>query len=901
MLKSINRSKNLKWLIAPLSALLLLLAGCGGGANDERTVVRLSATMDGGTVGGAGNYIEVEMMKSVEGTTGVVTATISAGTNTGNYQRSVATIVVDRYEMTFERIDGGSPNLPTSSGPMGITVGFFDSLPESAEFEIPIVTTFEKVYGQFGQAFRQNPSPVEFRVNLKLFAHNLAGDAITTTTGFTILCGVFNPVDELIPSIVSFNYLDSVPLNRDWLATWTTAGVVNSGTLVTPFGDAVNLDGFNFPVGTFRQNTSFLAPLFDETTASVTFPPALLTIGNFFGSTFSTGDPEEVVVFDSQAPSDDPVEITEFFANRYSLFAGDSTTLTWVVANQPSSLGILPEAFSGVPVDFSDKDLSFDSVSVVPDATVRPILKASKTFNGSSDTQFLDQEITVTGGGGPAPPEIVFFTVSHSAVPRFQQVAFFWKVTGDYEKIELLPINGQARDVTGRESFLSPPLNRLGANSFSLVVTGVGGAPIVTATVVVNVQDEEINEPVVITIGDIAPGTSIDNGDDGAFSFSIDDPENRDSSWTVFLVAGDSAVYGPSFGLIPTGHGDATVTFKDGSGSANGFLTFEISGYDDDDFGFSGEGNRTVELLTFNTTGRTSDNAPTITNVTFTPGNVGGGLLPGQDGVLSFTVFDPDTDNLRWEVEIIAGDFGGTLDGGVNFTQGNITNGRGELAVHYQDDPDSTDDAVVFLIKATELFVGSPQSTSVVFRVEYLLDTDGTITFAHNGLYNNGGGIVDPTQRIAFYLNYTGTLSTVAGAFFVDHDLTIPAPILSAVMDIQHGTGDPGRIADVDFNRDFIVPINDNENFGEFLFAGYFDFPGEDTSAGAEPSPPTDGVSRWYFAFDVESFRADASPSYNLPIVDGTRRNYFVNVMAFDEDNTEEDLQLLVTVESVNP
>lgn len=532
MWKSINRKKEKSFIVAPTLAMLALLIGCGGGGNDQRDIVFLSATMDGGTVGGAGNYIEVEMIKSVEATTGSLEVEIARGTNFA-LEPSVATAVLDNYEMTFQRIDGGSPNLTTNSGPLGLSISVFGGN-SSRTFEIPIVTTFQKLYSDFGQAFRSSPDPVEFRVTIKINAHSEAGDAMTTSTSFTILCGVFEPTDELIPSIVSFNYADSVALGNDWLASWTTSGTVLGGTLVTPFGDSVNLFGTDFPVGVFRQNTSFLASLFDEQTGSVQFPNALLVVGNFFGSSLSTGGIDSVTVFDRGAPSDADVTIDEFFADRYSLFVGDAATLTWVVSNQPSSLGILPESFSGVPVDFSDKDLSFDSVSIVPDATVRPILKASKVFNSSEDTRFLDQELTVAGRGGPQDPVIEFFSVSHTNVPRYQQVAFFWKVSGDYEKVELLPINGQVKDVTGRESFLSPPLNRLGANTFTLVATGVGGEPIVSTSLTVTVGDEEVNLPPTITITNIAPGASIDNGDEGAFSFRIDDPENRPSSWTVF-------------------------------------------------------------------------------------------------------------------------------------------------------------------------------------------------------------------------------------------------------------------------------------------------------------------------------------------------------------------------------
>ncbi len=893
MLKSMNRKNSQMWIFVQSMIALLLLFGCGGGANDTRVVTHLAVSLSD-----SNGYVEVEMIKSVEGTTSLFTLEVEQLLS--GVEASSTTVVLDDYELSYQRIDGGNPNLDTQGGPLAGTLTVSGTIGEVLEVEIPVVTTFQKVYSAFGQSFRNNPSPVEFRANIRVRAHTLAGETITAVGGFTIECGVFNPIDELLPIITHFDYSSSVPLGNDWVAGWSTAGVVSSGNLLTPFGDSVALEGFLFPVGSFRQNTAFLAPQFGESVQDLTYPGAVLTVSNLFGSAVNTSGPS-VTVQNLDAPSTNSVSVTEFFANRYSLVAGDSTTLTWVVEEGPTSISILPSEYSGVTLDLGSKDPSFDSITIIPDSTVRPIMLAEKSSNRTQDSRFLDQPITVSGGGGPSPPEIVFFSVSHSSVSLFQQVAFFWKVSGDFEKLELLPINGQSRDVTGRESFLSPPLTRLGTNAFSLIATGVGGSPIVTSTLNVSVTAEVVNQPPTIQILDLAPGSSIDNGDSGAFSFRIDDPENKDSSWTVFRVAGDGAVYGPSFGLIPGGHGDATVTFTDAQSSNNGFITFEISAYDDDDYGYSGDGNRTVELVTFTTTGRRTDNAPTIATVSFTPGNLGTGLLPGQDGVLSFSIFDPDTDDLRWEVQIIAGDFGGTLNGAENYTQGSVGTGSGDIDVHYQDDPDSTDDAVVFLIKVTELLVVEPQSSSVVFRVDYLSDDDGSIAFNHNGLYNNGLGIVDPTQRLAFYLNYSGIVTSVAGAFTVDHDGLIPAPALSIVLDIQHGSEDPGRIADVTFDRTFIVPLSDNENFGEFNFGGYFDFPGEDTSAGANPSPTTDGVSRWFSVFGVESFRADTGGTYNLPIIDGTVRNYFVNVSAFDEDNTQENIQLLLTVESVNP
>lgn len=878
-------------LILLVLSCLAVNIGCGGGANsDQESAVVLTASVD--QLDG-GQYIEVEMVKDLAGTTALVNVTVSGLRS--NTDESVYTVRLYRYDLRFERIDGGSPNLPETSGPLESTIGYSVGTSSSADIEFPVVSTYEKIYGDFAQEFARTLAPVEFRCYLTVHGRNIAGEELETTAGFHILCAVFEPYDELLPVISNFDYFREIQAGQTWMATWSVLNTVSSGILNTPFGVSAPLSGFDFPAGVYQLNTDFLIPTVEE---EMDFPSATLIVSNPFGSVTQSGGTVTVTPAPSSS-TPDPVLIEQFFADRYSLTLGESTNLTWVVTGGPTGIGMIPDTFSGVPVDFSDKNMAFDTVNVTPDANVRPIFRATKESNQTDDAKFLDQEIQVSGGAGAMDPEIVFFTSSHTEVPQYEQVAFLWKVIGDYEKLELFPINGQAKDVTGRESYLSPPLSRMGSNPFRLTATGIGGTPVVSSALTITVTEPLINEPVEITVTSQDPASGIDNGDEGAFSFRIDDPEHKDSSWRCLRFAGDSAVYGPGAGRIPGGHGDATVSFKDGEDSNNGFITFEIAAWDDDSYGQSIFTNKTVELVTYTTTGATAQNAPRIDNVDFTPGNLGTGLLPGQDGVISFTIVDVDTLNIFWTVEIIAGDRGGTLDGTVNYTQGAIQTGTGDVAVHYQDDPDSTDDAVVFQITATEMNEVNPQSDIAILRVDYLTDTDGTITFPHNGLYNNGTGIVDPNQRLSFYLNYDGISTTVPGNFWVDHNLTIPAPILSVILDIQHGSEDPGRIAAVNFERNFITPANDNENFGELLFAGYFSSPGEDTSAGAQASPPTNGVSRWYFAFDVESFRADTGTTYNLPVIDGLVRNYQIDVTAFDEDNTQEDILLLLQVESV--
>ncbi|MCB1049854.1 MAG: hypothetical protein H6510_03805 [Acidobacteria bacterium] len=892
-----NKLKNIL-IVLHCFLLLLVLSSCGGGANDNSEDVSIFIRINFlGIVGTSpsdnNEYVEVEMVKNVTATTGVVE--ITSGSAFDSVNPTVGTVVMDSFELTFTRTDGGTPGLSRVTGPLDAQFAFG----EFASSEFPIVSTFEKVFGALGQSFAANPRQgVEFQAKLTCYGHNLAGQKVQATTGFVILCGTFLPYDDLLPSIISFNYLQDFALGSDWAATWVAGGFITGGFLVSPFGSTYSLSGSDFPVGDFSLNTSYLLPQY-QNQAAVAFPEATLIVANQFGTVQQTGGPVIAVVRD--APTTNPVAIDEFFSSRYAITAGDSVNLSWVVSNGPTGLEMIPSSFSGVPVDFTGKNLSFDSVTVTPEASVRPILRATKSSNQSEESQFLDQPISVTGGVTTEDPTIVFFTASQTSVSLYQQVALYWKVVGDYEKVELFPINGQAKDVTGRESFLTPPLNRMGANPFTLAVTGVGGGIVANASLSVTVTAEDINDPVIISNIQQSPSANIDNGDAGAFSFRLDDPENEDCTWTVKLIAGDNAFFGPSLGRVDGGHGDGSVSFADQDDNNSGHLTFQINAYDNTSYGNTAFTNRSVRLVTFTTNGGPTFNAPVIDRVLFTPGNPGAGLLPGQDGVLSFRVTDQDTSVLSYTVSIIAGDRGGTLDGTVNATTGVINmgaEGTRDVAIQFQDDPDSTDDAVVFKIEVSEEGPEPKQTAIAILRVEYQTTTDGTITFPHIGLYNNGTGTVTGTDRLAFYLNYTGTSTGVAGAFFVDHELTIPAPALSAVLDLEHGSGNPGSIASIEFTRNFISPSTDNENFGELIFRNYWPSPAADT--GSSTAPISNGVSRWSMTFDVNSFQSNNGGTYNLPIVNGQVRIYQIDFEAQDEDNVFENVLVTLQVESVN-
>jgi hypothetical protein len=423
----------------------------------------------------------------------------------------------------------------------------------------------------------------------------------------------------------------------------------------------------------------------------------------------------------------------------------------------------------------------------------------------------------------------------------------------------------------------------------------------------VDVTDEVIDQAPSIALLTQAPAATIQNGTEGAFSFQIDDPENQDCEWIVTKIAGDGCSFGPHHGEIPGGHGNALVSFVDADTNENGFLTFEVTAYDEEYNGYSDYAKKSILLVTYNTSDQAvSADAPIISNLTFTPGNQGDGLLPGQDGVISFVVSDSNSDTIYWETEIIAGDRDGLLNGEPNRIFGNLGPGGGPVTVQFQDDPDAEESSVVFKITATESGVsGSAESAVAILKVDFLTAGDNSMDFAHLGIYyydflippDTTLAIVDPNKLIPYYLNYDGTNSAVAGSFYVDNDQTTPAPYCYFVADIQHGSGDPTRVADATFFREFISPSNDNRNSGEMFFANYYDGPASVTSL---PTPISDenAVSRWFFNFDVNSFYNGSS--YNLPINDGQVRNYQILITATDDDDLVKSTSVVLQVENSN-
>lgn len=867
--------RKIQYVWLSVAATILLCVGCGGGNsvndNPPDAAVFISVFVDDN-----GDFIEAEMIKEITTTTAI--ATVRAGSNFSGIATSVGTIRLERYEVTFVREDGGMPNVGMVTGLIDATLAApgtagLANVPTSAGFEFDVFTTFEKAFSQFAQAFAATPLvPVTFQANLKVFGRNLAGDAVMATGGFKVQAAVFLPIDSLLPVIASLDEsgsnISNINVGDDYFATWSTFNRVDEGVFILPWGTVLFLDASFFPFGGLIANTSFLEDVIPDGETR-TFPSGVLIASNPFGSVrqvASDFSPATIRITNPQDPPPSPVTISEFFSDRTIILLGESVNLNWATSGGVTQLQILPDTYNGEVVDFSGKDPAFDSVNITPDFSIRPILRAIRGSDGVFGEKFLAESITVNQPVDPNQPvDIVFFQASSTNVPENQQVIFFWEVTGGVEKIELFPINIGRVDVTDRNTYLSPPLVGQGQKRFSLVAFGQDGS-IDKQDVLVNVVDSNNQQIRILNVRQ-APAFSINNNDQGSFSFTISDPERQDSSWRVNLVAGDQASFFPRDGKVEDGLGDAAVSFNDGPENGNGFLVFEISAYDDDNFGFTRDATRAVQLVTYPTTGAISDTAPTISTASFVPAGDPSGV-PGSEGIITFEFSDPDTLNLTWSVSIIAGDFGGTFSRG----SGSVSTGAGEIEVRYTDDVDTPTDPVIFLIRVSEALTGNPQSDIVVLRVDkgsinpVTPDDSGDTPdgFLFETLLDNFFGDADEGNKIEdFTLYFNGDLANPI--FYKNADLTGELIGISAIFDYQ--AEDPSILKNVNFNRDFIEPTT-SANTGSLSFVGYYGGPG--ALGSSSRTPISGGVSRWYMPITAESFRAGDGEPYNLP-ASGTR------------------------------
>jgi len=867
---------------------LVFLSGCGGGGNDPDRVGTVSI---GGLILG-NDVIQVEMLKDLA--SAVAVFEVTAQSTFEEPTAVVANITLDRYEITFTR-DSGGPVIGPYSRPLGLRINAGSTgsnLPSDVEFEAIVFSTEDKLFSAFAREYNATYAPSNMTGVMRIFASNDAGDDFTADIGFQVEAATYGPNDSLFPVVEGFNQTTELNLGETYLAQWRTSNLVSAAQFTLPWGNQFPIAPDLFPVGSIEASTAGLGDLIAAGTTRE-FPSGLLVVANPFGTDESTGDAVNIT-----APADPPpdpvvpVTINRFFSNPTEVELGNPVDLFWEVGGDPSSLTLLPNTYSGEVVSFEGKNLSFDSLSITPELSVRPLLRAAR--DDLADTQLLESSIIVNQPPvvEPTPANIIFFSAGNDLLRIGERPVFFWNTSGDVTKVEIFPINDQRIDVTGLDTFLGAPLLEAGVYTFTLIAYGSGGT--VEDLQSINLTVSEINN-VPIEILDLVqqPGNSIDNGDDASFSFTVSDPERFDSSYRIEKIAGDLVSFFPKEGVINGGLGDVGVRVVDFTDNDNEFFTFEVSAYDDPIFGASRGSTRAVELVTFQTTGILPDTAPVISDLEFVDA---GGDIPGSEGVITFSTTDPDTPDLRWRVDIIAGDVGGTL---TPFS-GTFDSFGGDVAVDYVDDPDTPDEPVVFLVRVEETSGAERQFSLATLLVNKGVgDTDddptGTPTttepigFPFNSLFSNASGTVDTDELIANGIIYYNG-SAASPRFYRFSDLSGEITNASFVFDFNHRSGDPSSIVDVDFARDF-MPTGEPANNGSLNFIGYFANAGD--TGGPSASPIDGGVSRWRMTFNAEDFRTGTN-MYNLP--SSGNASYTVTITVTDTGGEEATLTKAVVV-----
>lgn len=838
-----------------LTLTMMMLTGCGGGGGPANENPPGAVTIHGNPEVAV---VQAEMIKDVTPSTIPITATITS--NLDDVNQTAGTVNLERYTINYTRRDGGVTIDPVE-GQLGHTIALTGNAPNALTFDIVAMHSGDKLYSAFAQDFLADPRPITFDCSVTLHGRTVGGETKRATFGFVLEVGAFEPNDSLIPNVTYLFQTISFLYPNDYMANWLVEGQVDDGIFFLPWSQSLILQPTDFPLGAVSVSSAVLnlLPGFTYTGDS-----GVLFVSNRYGSSMSANDDEITITALPEIIPDPPasVDILQFYPSQTTINLGDSVTLNWVVTGEVDSLEILPEAFDGVTVDFSDKDLTFGSVTIRPTETVRPILKAKNSV--SEDTVFLSEPITVVEPADTnEPPTIDFFLVDKDTVNLGRSVVFYWNISGTIDRVELFPFNGNIFDVTDLTSLVSPPFIETGDVTFSLVAFGVDGS-IARSEVTVTVE-ETFNLPVTVELLQQQPGASIANQSDGSFTFQIQDPERRDCSWKVSKIAGDGASFFPRDGEVPEGIGPGTVAISDYVDSDNGFLTFLVEAWDDDIFGFSGAATKDVLLVNYTTTGVLSDTAPSIDTFDFTP--TGPDTAPGTEGSLTFSFSDEDNLDLRWTLLQVAGDVGGSL----SQTTGTVDNGLGQVQVTYADDPDTPTDNVVFLLRVEERNTQNPQFTISTLQVNKgdgavdggtATNTGEAIGFPLAALYGNFTGDPDSASLLSdrtIYFN--GDLSDPQ--FFQNPDLSGELVGLSFVVDLSHESNEPGAITDALFERSFQVPSNSEGNEGNLVFVNYFPSAGERT--GGTATPTTGYVARFRMTFTVEDFRPTAGDALNLP------------------------------------
>lgn len=307
--------------------------------------------------------------------------------------------------------------------------------------------------------------------------------------------------------------------------------------------------------------------------------------------------------------------------------------------------------------------------------------------------------VPASGQSDEGAPVIEFFTASHSELPRFDQVAMFWKIEGDYERAEIFNLHCQSRDVTGRESYLTPPLNQLGNHPMVLVVTDESGRA-TSQSLIVRVTNAESPSVSVITEWTQLTATT------GMLRFDVYSSDDVLASWEMSAY-GTAVVFAPESGLLPHGSGHIEVEYEVLEPFEQDYVTLE--------FALTPSGGvQQVDILSINL--RPVQTKPlALTRIAFSAVNHEEGAT--RSGTLRFTVENPRSE-VEWSVEIIGGDENGLLNGTPKQTSGVLEpNGLRSVWCHYQADRESSD-PVLFLIQAKELGLEDGTMDAMVFKLD---------------------------------------------------------------------------------------------------------------------------------------------------------------------------------------
>lgn len=338
-----------------------------------------------------------------------------------------------------------------------------------------------------------------------------AGGPITDTYYLPVVLQDFS---SLRPFISSFEVAaDTIAVGTAVSLSWTIENEVDSVTISPGIGDVTALSSVTV---TPTDSTTFM-----------------MVASNSYGS-----DSEEVTVHVIAPPI-----ITEFVPGTGIIFAGESTTLSWVVENSVDSLTIDP--------DIGD-------VTGLSSIVISPTETTTYTLTAQNLAGVVTSEAIITVSPVPQPV-ITSFTADSGTINNGESTTLRWQITNSADSITIEPGIG---DVTGQDSVVVSP-----NTTTTYTITAVNGGGSDTEQVTVTVI-----QPPVITSFTAAPGT-INQGESSTLSWGI---SNSVDSVTITPGVGD--VTGQSsVSVSPGSNKTYTLTATNSAGSDTAQVTVQVN------------------------------------------------------------------------------------------------------------------------------------------------------------------------------------------------------------------------------------------------------------------------------------------------------------------------------------